>query len=101
MVLTFDEIIQKVAEDVDLPVSVVKKTYTSYWRFIRNSIKELPLPESLSEEEFSKLSTNFNIPSLGKLTCTYNRYLGMKERTKIIEKLREKDKQNGISNKES
>ena len=38
----------------------------------------------LSEEEFSKYRTNINIPSLGKLYCTYDRFLRVKKRFKII-----------------
>ena len=44
----------------------------------------------LNEEDFSKLKTNFNIPSLGKLTCTYERMLGVKKRFNFIKQLREK-----------
>lgn len=66
----------------------MKKAYESHWLFIRESIKALPLKEDLSEEEFKKLKTNFNIPSLGKLTCTYERMLGVRKRFEHIKKLR-------------
>ena len=45
---------------------------------------------NLSEEEFNKLKTNFNIVSLGKLSCTYDRYKRIK--------LREKYKNGDIEN---
>lgn len=73
----------------------MKKAYESYWLFIRENIKALPLKEDLSEEEFKELKTNFNIPSLGKLTCTYERMLGVKKRFEHIKKLR------NVDNKES
>ena len=52
--------------------------------------EKIPLKEDIDEEDFAKLKTNFNIPSLGKLTCTYDRMLGVKKRFKIIKQLREK-----------
>lgn len=88
--MTYEQIIETVAKELELPVDLVKKTYKAYWQFIRDTIQELPLKEDISEEEFSKLKTNFNIPSLGKLTCTRDRYLGMKKRFGYIQNLREK-----------
>lgn len=93
--MTYQEIIKEVASELNLPAQVVKEAYESYWKFIRESIKGLPLKEDLSKEEFESLRTNFNIPSLGKLSCTYDRYINLRKRHKIIEKLR-----NGNYNKE-
>lgn len=84
---------KQVAEEMNIPVEVVELAYKSYWKFIRKTIQELPLKEDLSEEEFAKLRTNFNIVSLGKLSCTYDRYRRVK--------LREKYKNENIKNKEN
>lgn len=70
---------KQVAEEMNIPVEVVEYAYKTYWKFIRKTIQELPLKEDLSEEEFAKLKTNFNIVSLGKLSCTYDRYLKKKK----------------------
>ena len=70
---------RQVAEEMNIPVEVVEYAYKTYWKFIRKTIQELPLKEDLSEEEFAKLKTNFNIVSLGKLSCTYDRYLKKKK----------------------
>lgn len=86
--MTYAEIIKKVADDTGLPESVVDRTYKAYWSFIRNKISELNLKDNLSEEEFNELRTNFNIPSLGKLCCTYNRYNQVKKRFKYIKNLK-------------
>lgn len=67
---------------MNLPVEVVEYAYKSYWKFIRKTIQELPLKEDLSEEEFAKLKTNFNIVSLGKLSCNYDRYYRVKQKEK-------------------
>ena len=87
--MTYLEAITQVSEELGLPVEVVKKTYESYWEFIRETIQSLPLKEDLSEEEFNKLRTNFNIPSIGKLSCTYARYNILKNRFKKYNKLRD------------
>ena len=83
---------KKVAKEMNIPVEVVELAYKSYWKFIRKTIQELPLKDDLSEEEFAKLKTNFNIVSLGKLSCCYDRYKRIK--------LREKYKNEYIENKE-
>lgn len=88
--MTYDQIIANVAAELDLPVELVRATYKSYWQFIRQSIQELPLKEDLKEEEFSQLNTNFNIPSLGKLCCTIDKYKGVKKKFQYIKSLRKK-----------
>lgn len=88
--MTYQEIIQKVSTDNNIPVDIVDKTYKSFWSFIRNSIQELPLKERLSESEFLQLRPNFNIPSLGKLSCTYHRYKAVKEKFNNIKNLRKR-----------
>lgn len=88
--MTYDQIITNVATELGLPESLVRNTYKAYWQFIRQSIQELPLKEDLKEEEFYQLNTNFNIPSLGKLCCTIDRYKGVKKKFQYIKSLREK-----------
>ena len=88
--MNYPGIIDKVSEELNLPKEVVDKTYKAFWLFINKSIQSLPLKEDLNEEDFAKLKTNFNIPSLGKLTCTYDRMLGVKKRFNFIKQLREK-----------
>ena len=86
--MTYTEIVDKVSEDTGIPAEVVDKAYKAFWSYIRNSVQELPLKGELSEAEFLSLRPNFNIPSLGKLTCTYQRFIGVKERFNHIKKLR-------------
>ena len=86
--MTYTEIVDKVSEDTGIPAEVVDKAYKAFWSYIRNSVQELPLKRELSETEFLSLRPNFNIPSLGKLTCTYQRFIGVKERFNHIKKLR-------------
>lgn len=91
--MMLQQLYKKVAEEMNIPVEVVEFAYKSYWKFIRKTIQELPLKDDLSEEEFAKLRTNFNIVSLGKLSCNYDRYKRIK--------LREKYKNEYIKNKEN
>ena len=91
--MTYQEIIYKVSEDTGIPVEVVDKAYKAFWSYIRNSVQELPLKEELTETEFLSLRPNFNIPSLGKLTCTYARYIGVKNKFNHIKALRKRNEE--------
>lgn len=94
--MNYQDAIDHVANKLGLPREVVKEAYESYWKYIRCTISELPLKDDLSEEEFNKLRTNFNVPSLGKLAVTWDRYKAIKDRYKYVKKLRD-----GSNNKES
>ena len=87
--MNYPDIIGKVSQEMDIPLEVVDTAYKSYWKFIKQTIQSLPLKDDISEEEFAKLRTNFNIPSLGKLTCIFYRMLSVKKRFKYIKRLRE------------
>lgn len=88
--MNYPDIIGKVSQEMDIPLEVVDTACKSYWKFIKQTIQSLPLKDDISEEEFAKLRTNFNIPSLGKLTCTFDRMMGVKKRFKYIRQIREK-----------
>ena len=89
--MSYPDIVGKVSRELNLPREVVDKTYKAYWLFIKDHIQSLPLKENLNEEDFAKLRTNFNIPSLGKLNCTYDRMIKKKKRYKLIKQIREKN----------
>ena len=74
------EIILDVSRNLDISPDVVEKVYKAYWSFIKETIQALPLKDNLSEEEFLTLKTNFNVPSLGKLACTLDKYNRVKKR---------------------
>ena len=93
--MNYKDTIDYVANKLELPQEVVKEAYESYWKFIRQIISELPLKDELRKEKNKKKRTNFNMPSIGKLSCTYARYKAIKDRYKHIKKLR-----NGNNNKE-
>lgn len=89
--MTYTEIVQRVSEDTGIPTDIIDKAYKAFWLYIRNSVQELPLKEDLTEAEFLSLRPNFNIPSLGKICVTYDRYKGVKSRFKYIKNIREKN----------
>ena len=90
--MIYQDIINKASEQLNLPVEIVDKTYKAYWFYIKQTIQSLPLRDNmnLDQNEFSKLHTNFNIPSIGKLACTYDRIQNLKKRYKILKNLKEK-----------
>ena len=88
--MKYNDIISKVSKELNVPIELVENTYKAYWNFIRVTIEKLPLKTELSQEKYRNLRTNINIPSLGKLNCTYNRYIGIRNRFNIINKIRQK-----------
>lgn len=93
--MTYSDIFDKVSKELNLPKSIVEETYKSYWKFIKTHIEALPLKEDISEENFNKLRTNFNIPSLGKLYVTWDKVLKSRKQYNIIKKNREKNNAKG------
>lgn len=83
------DVVGRVSKELNIPEEVVSLAYKSYWSFIRQTIQSLPLKNDISEEEFAEMRTNFNIPSLGKLSCTFDRMVGVKKRFEYIKKLKE------------
>ena len=86
--MNYKPIFEQVSRETDIPEEVVKTAYNLFWRFVRETVSSLPLKDELTEEEFMDLKCNFNVPSLGKLCCTYDRYIGMKKRNKYLMELR-------------
>lgn len=78
--MNYEEIIKQASSKLNMEESFVDKVYKNYWASIRQLIINLPLKESLTEGDFEKIKTNFNIPSLGKLNCTYDQYNRIKNR---------------------
>jgi hypothetical protein len=77
--MTYKEIVREVSKETGLTQKFVNKVYRAYWKAIRQHICSLPLMEDLSDEEFLKLQPNVNIPSIGKLNVTLDRYKLVKQ----------------------
>ena len=91
--MNYPDIIDKVSQEMGLLPEVVDTAYKSYWKFIKQTIQSLPLKDNISEEDFTKLRTNFNIGSLGKLYVTYKHYIGIKKRFEYLRKIKDNEKQ--------
>lgn len=89
--MNYREATDKVAKQLGLPAKFVCNVYRAYWKFIKDTIEQFPLKDELSKEDFDKLRLNFNVPSLGKLCCTYDRYCGIKITHKKLKELYGKD----------
>lgn len=76
--MTLDEMIAKVAMDNGMSKALVGKIYRGYWRAVREHISSLPLKDDLTDDEFKAIRPNVNIPSIGKLYVTLDRYKSMK-----------------------
>ncbi len=87
--MKYSDIVTQIAQELNLPPEVVDAAYKSYWMFIKQTIQSLPLKEDINEEEFTRLRTNFNIGSLGKLCVTYKHYVGVKKRWEYLKRMRE------------
>lgn len=77
--MAYNEIIRTVAHQMGLPIRFVDKVYRGYWKAVREHIKSLPLKNNLTDEEFLSLQPNVNIPSIGKLYVTLDRYHRVKK----------------------
>lgn len=93
--MTQKEILAAVSVKLGLPKTFVTKVYKAYWRAVREHIESLPLKEEMSEEEFERLKPNVNIPSLGKLYVTPERYRKINEVCEIL-----KQKKNAAYNRD-
>lgn len=58
--------LRKTAREINMPLKFVQMVYSSYWSFVREYASSLPLKE-ITEDELDTLTTNFNVPYIGKL----------------------------------
>lgn len=84
--MKYEKQLTKVAEDLKIPLPVVRNAYFSFWKFILFKMKEIPFEDDLTEEQFSQYRTSFNVPSLGKFNCSYQRMLNIKKSKKYKKK---------------
>ena len=88
------ETIEALSRKLNLSSSVIENAYKAYFLFIRKTAEQFPFKEDMDEKVFNKLRPNFNIPNLGKLACTYNRYTGMKKKNQLMKKKHVEYKEN-------
>ena len=85
----YNKAVEKAAKDLNINEKLVDKVYRAYCKLIVDKIASLPLKEELTKEEFNKLQTSVNLPSLGKIYCGWKNYIGQKQRVKYVQKAKE------------
>lgn len=89
--MEYNKVIEEVSKEVGLDKKLVDKIYRAYWRAMKEYISSLPLKEDLSDDAFRALKLNINIPSIGKLYVSLDRYKRLKEKQRRAENyIREK-----------
>lgn len=88
----FQQAILEVSKKHNIPQEVVTVAYRSYWEFVKDKIQSLEISDDMSEEEFNKLRTNFNIPSIGKLYLTWDKLVNIKKRKIYLKRIKNREK---------
>lgn len=73
-----EKVLNDLSKKLGITPNEVFDIYKTHWMFIKEKIEELPLKDHIDDDSFSKLRTNFNIPKLGKINCTLQRYIFIK-----------------------
>ena len=87
--MTFKQIIKQVAKELNLPEDLVRNTYKSYWKVIKQIIERNNL--IFTSDEFNNNVININVPSIGKLNCTYDKYLKTINRFNLINNIKKRE----------
>ena len=70
---TLQDIILAASEKLNIPDDVIEIAYREYWNWVRDTLENVPVNEDMTEEEFTKMQTSINVPSLGKFYASYSR----------------------------
>ena len=93
--MTFKQIIKQVAKELNLPEDLVRNTYKSYWKVIKQIIERNNIKSNdnliFTSDEFNNNVININVPSIGKLNCTYDKYLQTINRFNLINNIKKRE----------
>lgn len=98
---TLDLALKKASRKHCVDIKLVEMVYKSYWKFVRTYIESLAIND-VSKEELETITTNFNLPYLGKLYVDYEKIVKYRKRLNYYRnvKLKENkaDRKSGTSN---
>ena len=93
--MTFKQIIKQVAKELNLPEDLVRNTYKSYWKVIKQIIERNNIKSNdnliFTSDEFNNNVININVHSIGKLNCTYDKYLKTINRFNLINNIKKRE----------
>ena len=93
--MTFKQIIKQVAKELNLPEDLVRNTYKSYWKVIKQIIERNNIKSNdnliFTSDEFNNNVININVPSIVKLNCTYDKYLKTINRFNLINNIKKRE----------
>ena len=85
----------KVAKELGISEDRVREIYQAYWKFYLDKVRELPLKDGMTQEDFNGLKSGFHIQKIGKFYCNYKTYTRvMKVKEKITKKYNKNVKDN-------
>ena len=70
---TLQDIILAASEKLNISDDVIEIAYREYWNWVKDTLENVPVNEDMTEEEFTKMQTSINVPSLGKFYASYSR----------------------------
>jgi spore coat polysaccharide biosynthesis protein SpsF (cytidylyltransferase family) len=84
-------IMQELADEYKLTLAEIEAVYESQWDFMVDTVEDIDF-DTVTEEDFKSLKTNFNIPTLGKFYTTFNKVKNVRRKSR---ELREKQDSSG------
>lgn len=64
----------EVAKELGMSEARVRDIYQAYWQFYIDKVRELPIREGMTQEDFKGLKSGFHIQKIGKFFCNYKTY---------------------------
>lgn len=83
---------KKASLRLGIPYTTVQLVYDCCWKFMRATLASLDM-EHMTEEDFRKTDTNFNIPYIGKLYTGYDKVERHKRKKEFTNHVRVKKDQ--------
>ena len=85
---SYNKAVKNAAQVLGLDEKTVNKVYRAYCRTIIDNLSKLQF-DNITEEEFNNLQTSVNLPSIGKIYCTWKEYQNELKRKEYVQKAKE------------